>query len=152
MRGYNSQLLSLLLFCLFDTVQCFHMKASQIRISEASKAEYEKYLYDTCQEKKRHEYTVEDYLEWEHNEFLRSLRIALLPETADGDFRTALSTGITNIVPSLFTVPSRPVVNCRRGNTTMDFEERVHVYTTFEDVLIDLVLTSKIAEGALGPP
>lgn len=34
----------------------------------------------------------------------------------------------------------------------MDFEERVHVYTTFEDVLIDLVLTSKIAEGALGPP
>ncbi|WKX93142.1 hypothetical protein Q1695_010853 [Nippostrongylus brasiliensis] len=128
------------------------MKASQIRISEASKVAYEKYLYDTCQEKKRHEYSVDDYLEWEHYEFLRSLRIALLPETTDGDFRSALSSGLTEIVPYLFTIPSRPSGNCRRHNKTTDFEERVHVYTTFEDVLIDLVLTSKIAEGALGPP
>lgn len=150
MHGY-SPYLHIFIFYLLNAALCFHMKASQIRISEASKAEYEKYLYDTCQEKKRHEYTVEDYLEWEQNEFLRSLRIALLPETIDGDFRTAMSTGITNIVPSLFIIPSHPSGKCRRHNTTMDFEERVHVYTTFEDLLIDLVLTSKIAEGALGP-
>ncbi|KAL6733136.1 hypothetical protein Aduo_003814 [Ancylostoma duodenale] len=122
-----------------------------MRISETSKAEYEKFLADTCQEKKRDEYSVDDYLEWEQSEFLRSLRIALLPDTADGDFRAAVSTGLIDVVPGLFTVPPRPTGNCRRRNTTMDVEERVHVYTTFEDLLIDLVLSSKIAEGTLGP-
>ncbi|KAK6030621.1 hypothetical protein OSTOST_03238 [Ostertagia ostertagi] len=151
MRGHNLILFNLL-FCLFETVSCFHMKASQIRISEASKAAYEKYLHDTCQDKKQNEYSVEDYLEWEQSEFLRSLRIALLPETIDGDFRSALQSGITTIVPNLFTIPSHPTSHCRRRNETTDFEERVHVYTTFEDLLIDLVLTAKIAEGALGPP
>ncbi|KAJ1369371.1 hypothetical protein KIN20_030811 [Parelaphostrongylus tenuis] len=106
----------LVVLLIFDVTQSFHMKASQIRISEASKAEYEKYLFETCQEKKRHEYTVDDYLEWEHNEFLRHLRIALLPETIDGDFRTALTSGVADIVPSLFTVPVLPSGNCRRRN------------------------------------
>ncbi|KAK6733400.1 hypothetical protein RB195_017253 [Necator americanus] len=151
MRGYRLVPVGLLLLCFFEALQCFHVKASQIRISETSKAEYEKFLSDTCQEKKRDEYSVDDYLEWEHSEFLRSLRIALLPDTADGDFRAALSTGLIDIVPSLFTVPSRPSGNCRRRNITMDVEEKVHVYTTFEDLLIDLVLSSKIAEGMLGP-
>ncbi|KAE9413571.1 hypothetical protein Angca_002085, partial [Angiostrongylus cantonensis] len=75
----------------------------------------------------------------------------LLPDTVDGDFRTALVSGVADIVPNLFTVPVRPSGHCRRRNATLDVEERVHVYTTFEDLLIDLVLSSKIAEGALGP-
>ncbi|KJH42699.1 hypothetical protein DICVIV_11311 [Dictyocaulus viviparus] len=144
-------LFGLLLLLIFDISKCFHMKASQLRISEASMVAYEKYLFETCQEKKRGEYSVEDYLEWEHNEFLRHLRIALLPETSDGDFRTALTSGLIDIVPGLFTVPVPSNGKCRRQNASMDVEERVHVYTTFEDLLIDLVLSSKIAEGALGP-
>ncbi|VDM83256.1 unnamed protein product [Strongylus vulgaris] len=109
------------------------------------------FIADTCQEKKREEYSVDDYLEWEHNEFLRSLRTALLPDTADGDFRAALNTGMLDVVPALFNVPPQPSGSCHRRNQTIDFEERVHVYTSFEDLLIDLVLSSKIAEGMLGP-
>ncbi|VDK51958.1 unnamed protein product [Cylicostephanus goldi] len=43
-----------------------------------------------------------------------------------------------DVVPALFDVPEKPSGNCHRRNQTVDFEERIHVYTSFEDVLLDL--------------
>uniref|UniRef100_A0A1I7XUF9 Uncharacterized protein n=1 Tax=Heterorhabditis bacteriophora TaxID=37862 RepID=A0A1I7XUF9_HETBA len=90
-------------------------------------------------------YSMEHYLEWEENEFLRSLRIELVPETKDGDFRSIVNSSEMKLINQRLLPAVAPANQCRRRNQTLEnydvdsqLREKVHAYTSFEDYLINM--------------